>query len=115
MPPEVAGPAPQGDRPGSQAAAKPLDASIISPDSDTVPQHLRSHLIPADPLDALARHIDGTFVLVVKVTGGKYRRRCFLTAAAAERAARRALDAGHTTYIYLAELKPLWRLTGGAS
>jgi hypothetical protein len=38
-------------------------------------------LVPvADYLDEIARHIDGAFVLVVRVTGGKYRRRCFLTA-----------------------------------
>ena len=70
-------------------------------------------LVPTDPLDDIAAHVDGSFVLVVKVTGGKYRRRCFLTAASAERAARRAQDAGHNATIYLAELKPLWKLTGG--
>jgi peptidoglycan/xylan/chitin deacetylase (PgdA/CDA1 family) len=68
-----------------------------------------------DPLDEVARHIDGSFVLVVKVTGGRYRRRCFLTAASAERAARRAQDAGYNATVYLAELKPLWKLAGGAA
>lgn len=82
------------------------------PRQSAAPQITDPSLVPADPLDALAQHVDGTFVLVVKVAGGKYRRRCFLSAAAAERAARRALDAGHIAYIYLAELKPLWRLTG---
>ena len=66
-----------------------------------------------DPLDEIAHHVDGTFVLVVKVTGGKYRRRCFLSAASAEKAARNALEAGHDATVFLAELKPLWRLTGG--
>jgi hypothetical protein len=70
-------------------------------------------LIPADPLDAIAEHIDGTFVLVVKVTGGKYRRRCFLSAASAEKAARNAIESGHNAVIFLAELKPLWKLAGG--
>jgi hypothetical protein len=70
-------------------------------------------LIHVDPRDALARHIDGTFVLVVKVTGGRYRRRCFLSAASAEKAARNALEAGHDAVIFLAELKPLWKLAGG--
>jgi hypothetical protein len=65
-----------------------------------------------DPLDDLAKEIDGSFVLVVKLSGGKYRRRCFLTAAAAERAARNAQDAGHNATVFLAELKPLWRLAG---
>jgi hypothetical protein len=72
-------------------------------------------LVPADPLDELANHVDGTFVVVVHVTADKYRRRCFLTAKAAQRAARNAQDAGHNARVFLAELKPLWRLTGGSS
>jgi hypothetical protein len=68
-----------------------------------------------DPLDELAAHIDGCFVVVVHVTGDKYRRRCFLTAKAAERAVRNAQAAGHNARVFLAELKPLWRLTGGSS
>ena len=70
-------------------------------------------LLPVDLLDEIAHHIDGTFVLVVKVSGGKYRRRCFLSAASAEKAARNALEAGYNATVYLAELKPLWRLAGG--
>jgi hypothetical protein len=70
-------------------------------------------LIPTDSLDDIAAHVDGTFVVLVRVTGGKYRRRCFLTVASAERAARRAQAAGHNATIYLAELKPLWKLAGG--
>jgi hypothetical protein len=72
-------------------------------------------LAPTDPLDEIAAHVDGSFVLVVKVTGGKYRRRCFLTAASAQRAARNAQAAGHNATIYLAELKPLWKLAGGTA
>ncbi len=64
-------------------------------------------------LDALAAHVDGAFVVVVKVTGGHYRRRCYLTAAAAENAARKATDRGENAVVYLAELKPLWRIVGG--
>jgi hypothetical protein len=70
-------------------------------------------LIHVDPLDAIAHHVDGTFVVVVKATGGRYRRRCFLSAASAEKAARNALEAGHNATVYLAELKPLWKLAGG--
>jgi hypothetical protein len=65
------------------------------------------------PLDQIARHVDGTFVLVVRTTDDRYRRRCFLSAGSAERAARNAQAAGHNAEVYLAELKPLWRLTGG--
>lgn len=64
-------------------------------------------------LDALAAAVDGAFVVVVEVTGGKYKRRCFLTAASAERAAARATDRGENATVYLAELKPLWKVRGG--
>ena len=64
-------------------------------------------------VDDIADHVDGAFVLVVHVTEGRYRRRCFLTAAAAERAARNALDRGENATVYLAELKPLWKMVGG--
>lgn len=75
-------------------------------------------LAPVDPRDAVAQHVGGTFVLVVETAAGRYRRRCFLTAASAERAATRAREAGHSSKVYLAELRPLWRLdtgTGAAS
>jgi hypothetical protein len=73
-------------------------------------------LIRVDPLDEIAWHVDGTFVLVIKVAGGRYRRRCFLTsaAAAAERAARNPQEAGHDAEVFLAELRPLWRLAGSS-
>jgi hypothetical protein len=61
-------------------------------------------------LDELARVLDGAFVVVVKTTGGRYRRRCFLSVAAAERAAARAVEAGHNATIVLAELRPLYRV-----
>ncbi|GAA1428488.1 hypothetical protein GCM10009616_08200 [Microlunatus lacustris] len=65
-----------------------------------------------DVLDEIAQHVGGTFVLVVEISSGRYRRRCFLTAAAAEKAASKALAGGHNATVYLAELKPLWRLQG---
>jgi hypothetical protein len=64
-------------------------------------------------LDDLADHIDGAFVVVVRITGGRYRRRCFLTVAAAERAARNAQAAGHDATVFLCEIRPLWRLAAG--
>lgn len=66
-----------------------------------------------DTLDDLAHHVDGAFVVVVETTGGKYRRRCFLTAASAERAAGRATARGESATVFLAELKPLWKIRGG--
>lgn len=65
-------------------------------------------------LDALAAHVDGAFVVVVKVSGERYHRRCYLTAKAAENAARKATDRGENATVYMAELKPLWRLVGGS-
>lgn len=66
-------------------------------------------------LDALASALNGAFVVVVEVSGEpvQYRRRPYLSAAAAERAARRALARGQNARVYLAELKPLYRLVGG--
>lgn len=67
-------------------------------------------LVPVDPRDEIATVIDGVVVVVVRVSGDHYRRRCFLSVAAAEKAARRAQAAGHNATIYLAELKPLFKL-----
>jgi hypothetical protein len=72
-----------------------------------------SLLETVDSLDAIAHHVDGAFVVVVEATGGKYKRRCYLTAKAAENAAGRATLRGENATVYLAELKPLWKLRGG--
>jgi hypothetical protein len=94
-------------RPLEQGAA----SNTTSPATGFAVDSKPSGLLPVlNPLDEIAHHVDGTFVLVVKVTGGKYRRRCFLSAASAERAARNALEAGHNAEVFLAELKPLWKL-----
>jgi hypothetical protein len=76
-----------------------------------------SHIVPLGTdvlreLDALAAHVDGAFVVVVKVNGPRYRRRCYLTAKAAENAARKAVERGEAATVYMAELKPLWRVSG---
>ena len=83
---------------GSQESVAGADGSLLRCD---------------DPRDELARVIDGTFVVVVKATGGRFRRRAFLTVAAAEKATEKARLAGHTATVYLAELKPVWKLSGG--
>ncbi len=83
-------------RPGERAASK-----LSNGDQSTL-----------TALDDIARHVDGTFVVVVKVTGDKYLRRCYLSSKAAENAAKRATDRGETATVYLAELKPLWKLRG---
>ena len=86
--------------PGGYGAAQERDGagSILSPD--------------VDKWQRLALHIDGAFVMVVETTHGKYRRRVWLTLAAAERAAEKARDAGHDAVVMLAELKPLQRGVG---
>ena len=93
-------------RPLEQGAAP----TTTSPATGFAVDYRAVGLIHVDPLDEIAQHVDGTFVVVVKVSGGKYRRRCFLSAASAEKAARNALEAGHHATVYLAELKPLWKL-----
>jgi hypothetical protein len=62
------------------------------------------------PLDDIARHVDGTLVVVLQITSGTYHRRCYLSAKSAQNAVRRAVDRGETATVYLAELKPLWKV-----
>jgi hypothetical protein len=81
-------------------------------DADPAQVTIRGLSPITDPLDEIAAHVDGTFVVIVHLTSGRYRRRCFLTIAAAERHSRRAQAAGHNAEIYLAELKPLWKVIG---
>ena len=50
---------------------------------------------------------DGSLVVVVRTPAGRYRRRVFLTLAAAERARDRAQDAGHDAEIVLCRLTPM--------
>lgn len=82
----------------------------IVPDSDDARRLARGVLAE---LDDLANVVDGTFVVVVEHPGAKYRRRCFLSAASAQRSARAAQARGLNSTVYMAELKPLWRITGG--
>ncbi len=86
---------------------------VRSDSLEPVGHHASESLLIVDPLDEIARHVGGTFVIVVESTGGRYRRRCYLTANAAERAARRATGRGENATVYLAELKPLWKVRGG--
>lgn len=79
------------------------------PESDH-PEQNESRTYSLSELDALAHHIDGSFLVIVEVTGEKRRRRSFLTMASAERAARNAVARGHNARIYLAEARPLWLL-----
>lgn len=69
-----------------------------------------SLLVPVgDVLDDIAALVNGVFV-VVSTPAGRHRRRTFLSAAAAQKAAERAGAAGHFSEVFLAELRPLWRL-----
>ena len=53
------------------------------------------------------QQVRGCLVLVVETPGGRYRRRTFLTLAAAERACRNARDAGHPASVVVAQLVPV--------
>jgi hypothetical protein len=90
MPPEA-----RRNRPGGRSQAAHDDSTS---------------LVSLDPRDEIVRHIGGTFVVVVETPAGKYRRRCFLSVQAAETTAQRASDRGETATVYLAELRPLWKL-----
>lgn len=94
-------------RPGGE----PQAASSLCEDTSILP--LEGFAL-AD-LDAEAARVSGTFVVVVERTGpgSGYRRRPYLTAKAAETAARRAVERGENATVYLAELRPLWRVVGG--
>ena len=73
-------------------------------------------MLPLDPRDEVARHVDGTFVVLVRTpTGHGGRRRCFLTVKAAEDAARKAIARGDSAVIVLAELRPLYRVIPAAT
>lgn len=75
-----------------------------------------SPILPLDPRDEVARHVDGTFVVLVRTpTGHGGRRRCFLTVKAAEDAARKAIARGDSAVIVLAELRPLYRVIPAAT
>ena len=68
----------------------------------------------ADEWARLAAAVNGAFVVLVETSHGNYRRRVWLTLAAAERAAIKAQDAGHNAVVVLAELRPLYRVEGRA-
>lgn len=95
----------------------------LGTDSEALPEAIHRQedhplatvLEPVDTLDQIAHHVDGAFCLAVETKAGKYRRRVFLTAASAERAAGRAAERGENSVVYLCELKPLWRVVGGES
>ena len=58
-----------------------------------------------DAADEYARHVDGAFIAVVRVAGGRYRRRSFFTLKAAENAVRNARARGQSAKIVFAELR----------
>ncbi len=95
----------RSSRPSGQTGAAEISGAA---DGSSLPQD-------AAGWDDVAAHIDGAFVLLVKTAAGRYRRRCFLTCASAERAARRANDRGEAAWIVLAQLKPVYRVAGGDS
>lgn len=96
------------ERPSQQINGSHATASV-SPLPDI------ADLLRAEDWDKIAEHIDGAYVLLVKTTAGRYRRRCFLTVASAERAVQRAQERGENAVVVLAELKPLYRVVGGLS
>ncbi len=67
-------------------------------------------------LDDLAQRARGAFVVVVEHVDEdavRHLRRTYLSAASAERAARRASGRGQRVGVYLAELQPVYRIEVG--
>lgn len=84
------------------------------PVSQTAPEAFARAADKLTALDALAALIDGAFAVLVKVSPGdaepRFVRRVYLTAKAAEDAARKAAARGQSSRVYLCELKPLYRI-----
>jgi hypothetical protein len=71
---------------------------------------LATKTIPADTTAAAL--ITGVHVVVVETAAGKYRRRVYLSLDSAQRAADRAIMAGHPAHLILCQLTPV---SGGAA
>lgn len=71
-------------------------------------------ILPAtsDFLSGASLHVAGALVVVVDTSHGRHRRRVFMTVKSAQRAADRAIEAGHSAEIVLCRLIPV---TGGAA
>jgi hypothetical protein len=81
-------------RPADQAAKAFSDKNVHSISAD------------ADKATATAL-VTGVHVVVVETTAGKYRRRVYFNLPSAQRAADRALMAGHSAHIILCQLMPV--------
>lgn len=54
-----------------------------------------------------AGKVSGVYVAVVEASGGKYRRRVYFNLPGAQKAADRAISAGHEAQIVLCQLVPM--------
>lgn len=68
--------------------------------------------VGTDIFSGTALHVAGALVVVVDTGHGTHRRRVFLTVKSAQRAADRAIEAGHEAEIVLCRLVPV---AGGAA
>jgi len=94
-------------RPAGNGPAESISTAIKSKAS------LPPSVASSEDWAALAAQVDGAFVVLVQTSHGRYRRRVWLTLAPAERAARKATEAGHNAVVILAERKPVYRVDGG--
>lgn len=90
-------------RPGANRTAGVSTATKTSPSIAPPSDILRR-------LDDLASCVDGAFVVVVKTAEDRYRRRVYLSAKSAENAAKTARDRGVRAEVYLAEVRPVFRV-----
>ena len=105
-------------RPGRESEARANRLTTYPESYASTADSSRTDCLALAELDALAERVRGCFVVVVAKPSatdpGRIVRRPYLTAAAAERAARRATERGQTATVYLAELRPVHRIVGGA-
>lgn len=77
---------------------------------DSSANHAQSTAHPRD-WQEVADLIEGTFVVLVITPQNRARRRCYLTLAAAQRAAERATDRGQFATVVLASVQPIAEVT----
>lgn len=71
--------------------------------------------LPLSDAQAAVETVSGLFAVVVTTSEGRYRRRVWLTLAPAQRAAERAVEAGHVATVVLCRLEPIATVSDDAS
>ncbi len=89
-----------------------MRAAHVSATNQQTPLILRSTTGLLSDLDALAEHLQGRFVVQVTLDGDRRRSLVYRSAAAAEKAARRAQERGQQAHVTLCQLLPVGVVVG---